>query len=33
MFKAKTVVGREGNTREAIPLDGVREIMEKYQRL
>ena len=30
MFKAETMVGRDGNTREAIPLDRVREIMEKH---
>ncbi|MFB0543639.1 MAG: P1 family peptidase [Candidatus Bathyarchaeia archaeon] len=33
LFMAETMVGRDGNTREGIPLDRVREIMEKYGRL
>jgi len=33
MFKADTMVGINGNTREGIPLDRVKEIMEKYGRL
>jgi len=33
LFKAETMVGRDGNTREGIPLDRVKEIMEKYGRL
>jgi len=33
LFMAETMVGRDGNTREAIPLDRVREIMEKYGRM
>jgi D-aminopeptidase len=31
LFMAETMVGRDGNTREAIPLDRVKEIMEKYR--
>ena len=31
MFKAETMVGRDGNTREAIPLDRVKEVMEKHR--
>ena len=33
LFKAKTMVGRDGNTRCEIPLDRVEEIMKKYNRL
>jgi len=33
LFKAETMVGRDGNTRPAIPLDRVKEIMMKYNRL
>jgi len=33
LFMAETMMGRDGNTREAIPLDRVREIMEKYGRI
>ena len=32
MFKAETMTGRDGNTRHAIPLERVAEIMEKYGR-
>jgi len=33
LFKAETMTGRDYNTRIAIPLDRVREIMSKYGRL
>jgi D-aminopeptidase len=33
MFKAETMVGRDGNTRYSMPLDRVQEIMKKYGRL
>ncbi len=33
LFKAETMVGRDGNTRLGIPLDRVKETMEKYGRL
>lgn len=33
MFKAETMVGRDGNTLFEIPLDQVEEIMKKYNRL
>jgi len=33
MFKAETMVGRDGNTRYGIPLYRVQEIMKKYVRL
>ena len=33
LFMAETMVGRDGNTREGIPLDRVREILERYGRL
>ncbi len=33
LFKAETMIGRDGNTCMAIPLDRVKEIMEKYSRL
>ncbi|KPV61860.1 MAG: Peptidase family S58 [Candidatus Bathyarchaeota archaeon BA1] len=33
LFKAETMVGRDGNTRIGIPLERVREVMEKYGRL
>ena len=33
LFMAETMVGRDGNTREGIPIDRVKEIMEKYSRL
>ena len=29
LFRARTVVGRDGNRREAIPLDGVRERLRR----
>ncbi len=32
LFKAETMIGRDGNTRYEIPLDIVQEIMEKYQK-
>jgi len=33
LFKAETMVGRDGNIRHGIPLERVREIMKKYGRL
>ena len=33
LFKAETMIGRDGNTRHAIPLDMVQEILKKYKRL
>ena len=33
LFKAETMVGRDGNTRIGLPLDRVQEIMTKYSRL
>jgi len=33
LFKAETMTGRDGNTREALPLDRVREIMVAHGRL
>ncbi len=33
LFKATTVVGRDGNTRHALPLDQTLEIMRRYGRL
>ncbi|HKM77951.1 MAG TPA: P1 family peptidase, partial [Candidatus Bathyarchaeia archaeon] len=33
LFKAETMVGRDGNTRHAIPLDRVQEILKKYKKL
>jgi D-aminopeptidase len=33
LFKAETMVGRDYNTRLGIPLDRVKEVMEKYGRL
>jgi len=30
LFRAETMVGRDGNTRIALPLDQAREILEKY---
>ena len=33
IFKAETMVGRDGNTRYGIPLDRILKIMEKYGRL
>jgi len=33
LFKATTVTGRDGNTREALPLEPVREIMRAHRRL
>ena len=32
MFKAETMTGRDGNTREALPLERVREIMRAHGR-
>ncbi len=32
LFKAETMVGRDGNTRHALPLDQVERIMERYGR-
>ena len=32
MLKAVDVAGRDGNHREALPLDRLREIMKKYNR-
>jgi len=32
LFKAETMVGRDGNTRHALPLDQVEKIMERYGR-
>ena len=31
-FKAETMVGRDGNTRHALPLDQVERILERYGR-
>jgi D-aminopeptidase len=33
LFMAETMVGRDGNKREGIPIDRVREILEKYGRI
>lgn len=33
LFKAETMVGRDGNTRQAIPLDRVQEILKNYKKL
>ena len=33
LFKAETMVGRDGNTRHAIPLDRVEETLKKYKTL
>jgi D-aminopeptidase len=33
LFKATTITGRDGNTREALPLEPVREIMRAHGRL
>ena len=33
LFKAETMVGRDGNTRHAIPLDRVQEILKKNKKL
>ena len=33
LFKAETMIGRDGNMRYGIPLDRVKEIMKKYGRL
>ena len=33
LFRAHTVVGRDGNTRQAIPLDGVLERLRRAGRL
>ena len=33
LFKATTMTGRDGNTREALPLEPVREIMRAHGRL
>lgn len=33
LFKAETLRGRDGNTREAVPLDRVKQILQKYNRL
>ncbi len=33
LFKAETMVGRDYNTRQAIPLRRVREIMVRYGRI
>lgn len=33
LFKAETMTGRDGNMREALPIDRVKEILEKYNRL
>ena len=33
LFKATTMTGRDGNTREALPLEAVREIMQAHGRL
>lgn len=32
LFKAETMVGRDGNTRHALPLDQVESILERYGR-
>jgi D-aminopeptidase len=32
LFKAETMVGREGNTRHGLPYDQVSEIFERYGR-
>ena len=32
LFKAETMVGRDGNTRHALPLDQVERILERYGR-
>jgi D-aminopeptidase len=32
LFKAATMTGRDGNTREALPLEPVREIMRAHGR-
>ena len=32
LFGAKTMTGRDGNTRHALPLDQVERIFEKYGR-
>jgi D-aminopeptidase len=33
VFKAETVCGRDGNQREALPLDAVRDVLQRYGRL
>ncbi len=32
LFKAETMVGRDGNTRHALPLDQMEMILERYGR-
>jgi len=32
LFRAETMVGRDGNTRYALPLDQVERTFEKYGR-
>jgi hypothetical protein len=31
LFKAKTVVGRDGNTRHALPVDEVVELVRRHR--
>ncbi len=33
LFKAETMIGRDGNTRTALPLDQTKTILEKYGRI
>ena len=33
LFKATTVIGRDGNTRHALPLELTLDIMRRYNRL